>query len=913
MKHNYPNYLVLFLILILCDFGLFAQNQKKLWTKTTQQKATAGKQLKIKSQPHKSDFYQLDLDALKTSLKNAPKRGESSKPSKVLIDFPLANGSFDTFRVIEAPILHPDLQASMPNSRTYIGQSVKNPNSKIRFSITSRGLNTMLQSPKEGIQFIDPTSFGGKNYKVYKKKDLPVLKEGFICNVVDEIPLKETSNSKTQMQRNANDGILRTFRLAIASTIEYSEFHWMEAGLTALDSEADKKNAVMNAMIVTMNRVNGVFENELSITMQFVANNMDAIFIDSDDFDNDNASNLINESQTVIDATIGNGNYDIGHTFSTGGGGLAQLNSPCSSRNKARGITGSSSPVGDSYDIDFVAHEMGHQFGAPHTFNGNSGNCAGNRTASNAYEPGSGSTIMAYAGICSPQNVQPQSDFYFHQKSLQMIWDNISSGISTCGTQTATNNSAPTAEAGSNYTIPISTPYKLTGSSTDVDGISTHTYTWEQYDLGDPGLPTENDASEGPMVRSFEGTGNVTRFIPRLQDLVSSGGSSTWEKLSSINRNINFQLTVRDNDSRGGQTATDNMTVTSTAAAGPFLVTSQNTSGISWTQGSTETITWDVAGTTGNGVNTANVNILLSTDGGLNFDTLLASNVPNDGSQDITVPNLLAGFCRVMVEGNGNIFFAINSANFSIGYTVTESCTEYASTDPNLPIAITDDGSDFTEVSVVNVPASVVVSDIKLTVNLTHPYPGDMLLGLQSPEGTLINILEPYTPCQDEDTNIIATFDDEGVAFNCFVTGDGLTIQSPVASLSSWNEENAFGNWILGMGDFGAADLGTLNSWSITVCSTQLTPLSVNNYEFDNFIVFPNPNKGEFTIKLSTLEAKKIAIKVYDLRGRIIYEKTYNETSNFNEKLNLNTLKSGMYILNVSDGLRKTTKKILVE
>ncbi|SFZ90513.1 Por secretion system C-terminal sorting domain-containing protein [Flaviramulus basaltis] len=913
MKQTYLKYIILFLTLLLFSLGLSAQNQKLLWTKTTQQKATKSKQLQRKSQPYKKDFYQLDLEALKVSLRNAPVRGKTSQLSNILIDFPLANGSFETFRIIEAPILHPDLQASMPNSRTYVGQSTTNPVNRIRFSITSRGLNTMLQSSEGGMQFIDPTSFGGNNYMVYKKKDLPALKEGFICNVIDEIPLKKTSNFKTQMQKNANDGILRTFRLAIASTIEYSEFHWMAAGLSAIDTEADKKNAVMDAMIITMNRVNGIFENELSISMEFVANNKDVIFIDSDSFTNDDADFLIDESQTVIDNIIGNSNYDIGHTFSTGGGGVAELNSPCNSGSKARGITGSSSPVGDSYDIDFVAHEMGHQFGSPHTFNGNTGNCVGtNRNASSAYEPGSGTTIMAYAGICSPQNVQTQSDAYFHQKSLQMIWDNITTGFSICGAQSFTNNSAPTAEAGASYTIPISTPYKLTGSSTDLNGTSTHTYTWEQYNLGNAGLPKEDDISEGPLVRSFEGTDNATRYIPRLQDLAINGGSTTWEKLASISRNINFQLTVRDNDSRGGQTATDNMVATTTTAAGPFLVTSQSTTGISWPQGSSQTITWDVAGTTGNGVNTANVNILLSTDRGLNYDTILASSVPNDGSQDITVPNIMAGFCRIMVEGDGNIFFAINTEDIAIGYTVTESCTEYTSTDSNLPLDILDNGSDFTTVSGVNVPASVIISDVKLTVDITHPYPGDILLGLQSPTGTLVNILEPSI-CTNEDANIVVTFDDNGSSFDCNLTGNGFTMQSPISLLSSWNDENASGNWLLGVGDFEEEDAGTLNSWSITICGVVLTPLSINTYEFNDFQVYPNPNKGEFTIKLSSSLSSDVSVKVYDLRGRIIYKYIYDNTGSFNEKINLSNVQSGMYILNVSDGLRKSSKKIIVE
>ncbi|WAC00948.1 M12 family metallo-peptidase [Lacinutrix neustonica] len=496
----------------------------------------------------------------------------------------------------------------------------------------------MFLSAEKGTQFIDPFTKTDNNYIVYSKRDLPALDQYWECHFKDsDYNMDEKTLGDSYLLRDTGDGMLRDFRTAIATTVEYSAFHWAAAGLTAGDTEAAKRTAVMAAIVVTMTRNNFVYERDFSITMTLVANNDLVVFINSDNFSNDNANALINESQTVIDGAIGFPNYDVGHTFSTGGGGLAQLNSPCTG-SKARGITGGPSPVGDSYDIDFVAHELGHQFGAPHTFNGNQGNCAGgNRAATNAYEVGSGTTIMAYAGICGSDNVQGNSDAYFHQKSLQMIWDNVSTGNSTCATQTATGNNAPTAEAGNNFVIPISTPYKLTGSSTDPDGTSLHTYTWEQYDLGPAGLPAETNPS-GPMVRSFEGTENPTRYIPRLQDLAISGGSTTWEKLASVARSQDFRLTVRDNDTNGGRTAVDNMSTVTVDTAGPFLVTSQNTTGISWTAGATETITWDVAGTTVNGINTASVNILLSSDGGLTYDRTLATNVPNDGSHDITVP-----------------------------------------------------------------------------------------------------------------------------------------------------------------------------------------------------------------------------------------------------------------------------------
>jgi len=654
-----------FLAVLMFSLVGWSQNRSSVWTKVTHSKAATEQQRFRKSQPMAAEYYQLNLNALKAQLHNAPNRSDAGALSNVVLDFPGRDGKFDSYRIYEAPVLHADLQAQFPDMRSYIGSSLNNPSDIIRFSVTPQGLHSMLLSPGNGTQFIDPFTVNGNYYAVYAKRDLPQLDTPFVCEFIDDEIVDRMEDFDLDAARNANDGTLRTYRLAIATTIEYSAFHVGIAGVSG-GTLAEKKAAVLDAITVTMTRVNGVYEKDLSLTMVLVPNNLDIIFIDSDSFNNTNATVLINQSQTVIDATIGSANYDIGHTFSTGGGGLAQLNSPCVAGSKARGITGSSAPIGDPYDIDYVAHEMGHQFGSNHTFNGSAGNCSGtNRSAANAYEPGSGSTIMAYAGICGTQNVQSNSDAYFHQRSLVTIWANISSGASsTCPTSASTGNAVPTAEAGANYTIPISTPYALTASSTDADGIASHTYTWEQYDLGPAGVPTQTTAT-GPLVRSFEGTTNPTRYIPRLQDLVTVNGSTDWEKLVSVSRAINYRVTVRDNDVRGGQTAVDDMTVTVTNTAGPFIVTAPNTN-VTWSAGSTQTVTWDVAGTTASPISCANVDIFLSTDDGYTYPITLLANTPNDGSQSITVPNTPGTQNRIMVKASNNIFFDISNTNFTI-------------------------------------------------------------------------------------------------------------------------------------------------------------------------------------------------------------------------------------------------------
>lgn len=655
------------LIFSLLSITLAAQNNQNMWAKLSKKEASNGVKVLRKTEPSNSFYFALDLNKLKNTL-NLQSKTANNKNASHTISFPNSDGGFDTFKVNESSILDPTYQAKHPDLRTYMGYNIKNPSSIISFSITPNGLHAMTLSSKKGTQFIDPYT-KNNSYIVYNKGNLPALKKEFQCFMPNNLTLEKRTSYNSKRLTNANDSKLRTFRLAIASTIEYSEFHWQAAGLGVNASEANKKAAVLAAMVTTMTRVNTIFQRDLAIKMILV-DNSSIIFIDTDNFTNDESSALINESQSEIDANIGNANYDIGHTFSTGGGGLASLNSPCSTTRKARGITGLSNPVGDAYDIDFVAHELGHQFGAPHTFNGNTSNCeGGNREASNAYEVGSGTTIMAYAGICTPQNVQQQSDAYFHQKSIQMIWDNITTGTSTCGTETALTNNAPTANAGPDYTIPISTPFKLTGTSTDPDGIDGHTYTWEQYDLGPSGIPEETNA-QGPLVRSFEGTTNPVRNIPQFIDYLATGGSTTWEKLPAVNRIMTFALTVRDNDvigaNGGGQTAVDFMTINVNSTA-PFTVVNP----ISWAQGSTQNIEWNVGQTANsNTINCQFVNIKLSTDGGFTFPTTVATNVPNNGLFAYTVPSFPnATNARILIEAADNIFYDISDFNFSISNT----------------------------------------------------------------------------------------------------------------------------------------------------------------------------------------------------------------------------------------------------
>lgn len=895
------NYVIKIATIVMAFISLSAtsQNSDELWTNVNAVKAKQTEQILRKIELKTEKFFQLNIEGLKNALQNV---GTRENTGNTVISFPNSEGKLNRYKVFEASLMEPELQAKFPNMRTYAGQGIDNPTEIIRFSITPKGLHAMFLGTSNGTQFIDPFSVEGNIYTVYAKKDLEARNFDFECAVIDDSELLDRSYEDVAAARDADDGTLRNYRLAVACTGEYAAFH---GGTSA---------GALSAIVVTINRVNGIYERDLSVTMTLVAANTNIIFTNAstDPFNNNDTGVLINQSQSIINGLIGANNYDVGHTFSTGAGGLAGLGVTCINNQKASGVTGIAQPIGDSYDIDYVAHELGHQFGAPHTFNGTVGNCSGvNRSASNAYEPGSGSTIMAYAGICGSDNIQIGSDAYFHQNSIDRIWSHITSTGSCPVNRIVTGNTEPVANAGANYTIPRGTPYKLDGSnSTDIDGTATLTYTWEQYDLGSAGLPTETTIS-GPLVRSFEGTSSPVRYVPRLSDVINNGGTSTtWEKLAMVNRNINFKLTVRDNDAVGGQTDSDQMTATVTTAAGPFIVTSQNVPGQTWDVGTTQTVTWDVAGTTGNGVNEANVNILLSTDGE-NFDTVLASNVANDGSHDIVVPNVSSSTCRIMVEAANGIFFNVNSNNILIGASI--DCTTYS--DENANVAIDDGlGEGGTPsngdplVRTINVPDNFTIESLKFNVDIEHTFVGDLLVRLIHPNGgtTLVNVWSGNCASSDD---IVIEFEDGAPAIDCDFTGDGNTY-SPFEPLSTFEGLSSQGDWTILIADFFAGDTGILKSWSLEFCSESL---SVKDSELDNLSIYPNPNNGTFNIGFNPKSGEAITVEVYDIRGRAIYTNIYSSVNRFEEVIQLNNAQSGVYLLTIADGSQKVTKKIIVE
>ncbi len=611
--------------------------------------------------PTRLQAVQLNPAALDAVLAWAPRAyGPSLADTSTVLEIPTPNGSFERFVVVESPVMHPQLQRWLADQgwpmRTYKGKSLDRAATSVRFDWGGpAGFHAMVLSPGR-TYYIDPYMQGDRQlYASYFKRDYGITEKRHVCHVVAKNTGRDLVESNfTQPKLGpGTGGDLRVYRLAVAATGEYTAFH----GGTQVNGQA--------AIVTTINRVNQVYERDLSVHMTLVANNNLLVYVNAngDPYTNGDAEAMLGQNQINIDLVIGNANYDIGHVVGTGGGGLATLSVSCTAGSKARGMTGSAQPVGDPFDIDFVAHELGHQWGGNHTFNSETANCGGgNRNAATAYEPGSGSTIMAYAGICGVDDIQPNSDDFFHGISLDEMLAYVAGG-GGCSTNVAAGNpNAPAVDAGNSYTIPISTAFELTVDSSSDAGGDSLTYSWEEFDLGPAGPLANGDNGSSPVFRAWDPSMCPIRVFPRLEDLIA-GGTALGETLPTTTRTMNFRVTVRDNHPGGGRVSEDAMSVTSTTSAGPFEVTSPNGSEI-W-QG-TQTITWNVAGTDAGAVATTSVDILLSLDGGETWPLILLFGTPNDGSESVTIPAISTSAARIKIKGSANVFFDLSDADFTI-------------------------------------------------------------------------------------------------------------------------------------------------------------------------------------------------------------------------------------------------------
>jgi hypothetical protein len=661
---------------------LYAQERQSYWG------IIAESEIKVRNErtiiPQKYQTFHVSAETLKNLLFSAPSEDQVNlRNSPVIIDLPLPDGTIQRFKVVQAAIMAPELAAQFPNIKTFNITGVDDPQANGKLDWNDFGFHGMIRKPS-GDVFIDPYSRNNTSdyisyYTTDFKKDTRDILPEVGVRVNGQLKKKDGlgATERKAMAMICSGNQLRKYRLAVACTGEYAQ--------AATGKISPTTSEILSAVTTTMNRVDGIYETEAAIRLVLVANETSILFNNpsSDPFDgNDDADILIDESQTQVTKIIGSANFDIGHTFSTGAGGKAALGCVCDNNTKAQGVTGKSKPVGDPYDVDYVAHEFGHQFSGNHTFAADTDNCEPiNGSPDTAVEPGSGVTIMAYAGICGAVNdLDPHSIPYFHTISFDEIMDysNASTG-NNCPAKTSTGNNAPTVTTPASFTIPFSTPFTLAGSANDPDGDSL-TYSWEEVDAN---YGHDWNSGSKPFFRSYNPVISPSRTFP-LPSIVLAGPAAyqatKGEYLPSNAQTLKFRLTARDNKMGGGGVCYGSTSVI-VANTGPFQVSYPSATSITWPGSSSQTVTWDVNKTNTSPVNCTNVNILISLDNGATYTVVLA-NTPNDGAQAIAVPNVSVtkNTCRIKVEAAGNIFFDISDNNFTITSTVGISDLSLANT-----------------------------------------------------------------------------------------------------------------------------------------------------------------------------------------------------------------------------------------
>ncbi len=878
---------VLTTTMFLVVFSSFAQNNFFVKMSKGAEKSQSSKD-KLRNR----SSYQFNYNSLKACLAKA--HTPTNQDTDLVVSFPNLNGDLKQFKIVEASVLPKALQDKYPDIRSYIGYGIDNPTHYLRFSLSpNKGLCGIILGQHTPLVF-EPSSKNRNEFKVMLKTDVTAKTE-FKCQTETEI--EDLAKKSVLTQKNANNTIKRTYRLALSVTGEYAEFH---------GGTLENINA---ALVASLTNVNAAFENDLNISLELVPNNDDVLFLNSQtDPYGDSPGNYGFELRNVLNNLIGVNNYDLGHLLSAIGfaGNANCIGCVCDDDLKGSAYSSDNIPSGFNFDIDLFAHELGHQFGANHTWTHE-----GNEQTGVQMEPGSGTTIMGYSGIARSANILLHSDPYFHAISIAQISDYVST--TGCAVTSNTGSAPLLVNAGEDLTLPIGTPFRLIGDASSTDN-ATLSYCWEQ--INDNNARTvfpnpDGTDSNAVLFRSFPPTVENTRFFPNISDLSIGLNAGQWEKIPNVSRSADFRLTVRDNKSGGGNTNYDDVNVRFDSNYGPFEITTLDSENIFLVAGETQIIQWNV-----NNTNllpgASTVDVLLSTDDGVTFETI-ATNAPNNGEFLFEVPDTVSTTCRLMIAPTNANFFAINANRFTIGLETNTDCVTYSS-NSNLGLDIIDGTQSFSQSHTITITDTGIISDLNIGVDLAHSFIGDLSISLTSPSGTEIP-LKTTRSCGD-DLNLIATFDDDAIAFSCADSGENLRQGTPDNTLlAAFNGESIAGDWTLHLGDFAAGDEGVLNSWFIEICNSNVQDFSINDTIFSAFTVSPNPslNSGIFKLRAPSLHSPKtIRIEVYNTQGQRVYEQDFPETTFFNEVISIENARTGLYFLNLMDGSDRFMRKLLI-
>lgn len=697
----------LFMGFCLLLFGYQASAQTAQWQQLQDEKTLVNQEQFIRSDnPTKYDLYQTDYHQLVIELEDAPDEKYITSPEQgIQVNLPSIDGGVSSFYVFYSAISEEEKANGYMHTRSYKGVDVKNPGNIVHLVAGEYfGLSLMGYNLEGDMYFVKALTKDLNTYMTYHYADTNPIKD-FECGVTsDALPagLTTQENFDNTITPMMSDSKFRTYRLALACTPEYADYHIQQAGVET-GTDAQKKTAVRNAYNNAVSILNGVLERDMSLKFVLIANTNNLIYLDTGDggYNDSDTGQMIDQNQDNIDDEIGSANYDLGHVFGfNSGGGLASLSSICADGSKASGASGTTSPEGAGFVIDIVAHEVGHQLGATHTFSDSAnGSCSGNMetSAPTQVEVGSGVTIMAYTGLCAPNDYETNPYPFYHYASLKQMINVISS--TTCGESVNSGNPAPNVGTILPKKIPHSTPFMLVADATDANNQNTLSYSWEQIDpaLAEDGTlavqPPEASSLIGPNFRLYNFTARNYRSFPSEEivkdgSTIANGGivGADWEVLTNVpNRTYTFGVVVRDNNAiNGGQTKNSLPAILETQDAGPFLITYPDnipeTGQVEWYANQPETITWNVAGTDANGVDTDYVLISYSTNNGATWTPFeggvnpnLPGAFPNNGAANITTPQLenTSSSFRIKIEAVGNVYYTMSKRIRMYGINVS--------------------------------------------------------------------------------------------------------------------------------------------------------------------------------------------------------------------------------------------------
>lgn len=805
-----------------------------------------------------SNQFELNADALRGNLTKI-----NEKSTYYEIVFPNIDGELKLFKIYDNAVLPSQLAKKYPQIHSYKGHEKSNKEKQIRFTCNAYGLEATLLFKD---RVVNLTRITGNNYQLKSTDNTEKNERLFECLTLNG---GAHNQEATVLGRSGkfveSQNIQRTVRLAISTTGEVSNYFIEKNGLESSASDAEKKAAVLAGISTSVNNVNVAFERDLGIRFRLIENTDQLIFLDSatDPYnDEGDLFILIDQGRDTIEDTIPYDDYDVGHLISiSGSGGLASVGGICSDF-KADAITGFSVPEGFFFDFTLFAHELGHQLGGRHT---QSANCQ----IESPVEVGSGTTIMGYSGACGINNVQPESDAFFHSQSIEQIFDRLSNIGDDCGVEVSQlTNALPMLPEFTNYVVPVGLPLYLDAVVTDQNPQDVLTYSWEQYDQETGFSPPRESSDFGPQFRVFPPIESSRRNFP------SSGVNSLWEVLPLVERTMNFRLLVRDGNP-GGVVISDLVQIQLINHNQEFKILEGN-EGLVFNRNEETEIRWDVAGTNLPPFNVQEVKIEYSYDGGITYPITLAERVPNSGRATVVLLN--EDIEKVDLD-NGKIrLSALNNAF----YTLTNEPVYLR----NFPVTEVVSRQDLRD--------ELLIFKIKTSSNAT----------------TDVNMIASF---KDLATNFEIDFSSE-LLVSSDLGSTFFAAESEAVTIKSGESEIWLGLPLREVDD-------TQNQLDEVVLNLMITDGSSNlqasatgniikkNLSINESIRFGNPIKGVVTFTALQRQLQDYDINIYNVNGSLIRNFKFGKND---QEFVFDDFSTGLYIISIGLGNELVTKKIVV-